>query len=72
MRGPMITPEHGEVVEVVDQHELTTRSTKDPVFSGTERASGDDSSLEGQDGQLSVTKSTQQDAAGMRRTYQPS
>jgi hypothetical protein len=61
MRGPTITPSHGQAVEVSNEHEMTNRDTKE-VYANAERLSGEDSSLEGQDGHLSATKSTQQDA----------
>nr|OQO17064.1 hypothetical protein B0A51_15996 [Rachicladosporium sp. CCFEE 5018] len=67
MRGPMVVPPpmaHADV-EVVD-HEMGIRQNKEAV-SSVHRISGEDSSLEGQDGHLSRTKSTQDDAAGMRR-----
>ena len=57
-------PAHGDV-EVTD-HEMTAGNAKQ-AFSNTEQISIDDSSLEGQNSGHLETKSTAEDAIGMRR-----
>lgn len=69
--APSITT-HGEVIELKDHNDLTARGPAKefhadvkPIDGGSSGA--DDSSIEEQDGELQATKSTREDAAGMRR-----
>lgn len=69
--APSITS-HGEVIELKDQHDLTSRNVAKEFHADVKPIEGsssgaDDSSIEEQDGELQATKSTREDAAGMRR-----